>query len=35
MSLGKGKLRMVTHRDYSDDQHSYLLKILTKIEYSD
>jgi len=35
MSLGKGKLRMVTHRDYTDDQHTYLLKILTKIEYSD
>jgi len=35
MSLGKGKLRMVTHRDYTDEQHSYLLKILSKIEYSD
>ena len=35
MSLGKGKLRMVTHRDYTDDQHSYLLKTLSKIEYND
>ena len=35
LSLGKGKLRMVTHRDYTDDQHSYLLKILSKMEYSD
>ena len=35
MSLGKGKLRMVTHRDYTDDQHSYLLKTLSKIEYYD
>ena len=33
MSLGKGKLRIVTHRDYTDDQHSYLLKTLPKIEY--
>ena len=33
MSLGKGKLRMVTHRDYTEDQHAYLLKTLPKIEY--
>ena len=33
MSLGKGKLRIVTHRDYTDEQHSYLLKTLPKIEY--
>ena len=35
MSLGKGKLRIVTHRDYTDDQHSYLLKTLSKIEFND
>ena len=33
MSLGKGKLRIVTHRDYTDEQHSYMLKTLSKIEY--
>ena len=33
MSLGKGKLRIVTHRDYTEDQHAYLLKTLPKIEY--
>ena len=35
MSLGKGKLRIVTHRDYTDDHHSYLLKTLSKIEFND
>ena len=35
LSLGKGKLRMVTHRDYTDSQHLYLLKTLPKIEYND
>ena len=34
MSLGKGKLRIVTHRDYTDEQHSYLLKTLSKIEFN-
>ena len=35
LSLGKGKLRMVTHRDYTDGQHLYLLETLPKIEYND
>ena len=31
ISLGKGKLRMVTHRDYTDAQHDYVLSTLTKL----
>ena len=31
ISLGKGKLRMVTHRDYTDEQHDYVLATLTKL----
>ena len=31
ISLGKGKLRMVTHRDYTDAQHDYVLTTLTKL----
>ena len=29
--LGKGKLRMVTHRDYTDAQHDYVLTTLTQL----
>ena len=31
IGLGKGKLRMVTHRDYTEAQHDYLLTTLTKL----
>ena len=31
IGLGKGKLRMVTHRDYSNKQHEYVLTTLTKL----
>ena len=31
IGLGKGKLRMVTHRDYTEDQHHYLLTTLSKM----
>jgi len=34
ISLGKGKLRMVTHRDYDENQHDYLLKTLSKINFN-
>jgi threonine aldolase len=32
MGLGKGKLRMVTHRDYTQKQHQYMLTTLTKMK---
>jgi len=32
MGLGKGKLRIVTHRDYTQEQHDYLLTTLTKMK---
>ena len=32
MGLGKGKLRMVTHRDYTQEQHQYMLTTLTKMK---
>ena len=31
ISLGKGKLRMVTHRDYTQEQHEYLISTLLKM----
>jgi len=31
IALGKGKLRMVTHRDYTRKQHDHVLTTLTKI----
>ena len=34
ISLGKGKLRMVTHRDYDERQHDYLLTTLSKIDFN-
>ncbi|MDG1191831.1 MAG: GntG family PLP-dependent aldolase [Flavobacteriaceae bacterium] len=32
IGLGKGKLRMVTHRDYTQEHHKYLLTTLSKME---
>ena len=32
IALGKGKLRIVTHRDYTDTQHDYVLTTLTKLD---
>jgi len=32
IGLGKGKLRMVTHRDYTAEHHHYLLTTLSKME---
>ena len=32
MGLGKGKLRIVTHRDYTQEQHQYMLTTLTKMK---
>ena len=32
MKLGKGKIRIVTHRNYTEDQHEYLLTTLTKMK---
>lgn len=32
LGLGKGKLRMVTHRDYTQEHHTYLLTTLSKME---
>lgn len=32
IALGKGKLRIVTHRDYTDEQHDYVLTTLTKFD---
>ena len=32
IGLGKGKLRMVTHRDYTQEHHKYLLTALSKME---
>ena len=32
MRLGKGKLRMVTHRDYTVEQHQLVLSTLKKMK---
>ena len=32
LGLGKGKLRIVTHRNYTQEQHEYLLTTLTKMK---
>lgn len=32
ISMGSGKLRFVTHRDYTDTMHAYVLEILEKME---
>ena len=31
IGMGQGKLRLVTHKDYSADQHTYTLEVLQKI----
>ena len=31
IGMGQGKLRMVTHLDYTDEMHGYLLEILKSI----
>ena len=33
ISMGQGKLRMVTHRDYTQTQHQYVLDILQKLNF--
>ena len=33
ISMGQGKLRMVTHRDYTQEQHQYVLDILQKLNF--
>ena len=33
ISMGQGKLRMVTHRDYTQTQHKYVLDILQKLNF--
>lgn len=33
ISMGSGKLRFVTHRDYSEAQHTYVLNYLEKIRH--
>ena len=35
IALGRGKLRLVTHRDYTDEQHQYVLTTLTKLNTND
>ncbi len=35
ISMGEGKLRMVTHRDYTQEQHEYVLNILKGLKISD
>ena len=33
ISMGQGKLRMVTHRDYTQMQHQYVLDVLQKLNF--
>lgn len=33
IAMGGGKLRFVTHRDYTEDQHNYVLENLSKLNY--
>jgi len=33
ISMGQGKLRMVTHRDYTQSQHQYMLDILQNLNF--
>ena len=33
ISMGHGKLRMVTHLDYREVMHSYVLETLEKIDF--
>ena len=32
IQLGKGKIRMVTHRDYTNEHHQYTMKTLSKLK---
>ncbi len=32
LSLGKGRLRIVTHRDYTDEQHKYFIAVLKSLD---
>ena len=34
ISMGSGKLRFVTHRDYTNDQHSYVLSCIQQFKFS-
>ena len=34
ISMGSGKLRFVTHRDYTDDQHRYVLSCIKQFKFS-
>ena len=33
IQLGKGKIRMVTHRNYTNDQHIYTMKTLSNLKF--
>tara|TARA_B100000767_G_C19744487_1_gene527802 strand:- start:596 stop:1627 length:1032 start_codon:yes stop_codon:yes gene_type:complete len=33
IQLGKGKIRMVTHRDYTNRQHEYTMKVLSNLKF--
>jgi threonine aldolase len=33
ISMGQGKLRLVTHRDYSQAQHEYVVDILKTLKF--
>ena len=33
IQLGKGKIRMVTHRDYTNEHHQYTIKVLSKLKF--
>ena len=33
IQLGKGKIRIVTHRDYTDNHHEYTIKTLTNFKF--
>ena len=34
INMGSGKLRFVTHRDYTDEQHSYVLSCIQQFKFS-
>jgi len=34
INMGSGKLRFVTHRDYTDEQHSYVLSCIQEFKFS-
>ena len=33
IQLGRGKIRMVTHRDYTKDQHLYTINVVTNLKF--